>query len=72
LLLQAAHKWEIALHQSLMIGDRWSDVEAGRAAGCTSILIERAYSKRARCQPAWVVPDLLAAAHSILSGRDTP
>ena len=36
-------------------GDRWSDVEAGRAAGCRSILIERAYSGRERCQPDWVV-----------------
>lgn len=71
LLLQAAHGWEVALQHSVMVGDRWSDVEAGRAAGCTSILIEREYSKRERCQPDWVVHDLLAAAHIILRGRDS-
>jgi D-glycero-D-manno-heptose 1,7-bisphosphate phosphatase len=54
-----------------MVGDRWSDVEAGRAAGCKSILIARAYSGRERCQPDWVVIDLLAAAHVILHRGDT-
>jgi D-glycero-D-manno-heptose 1,7-bisphosphate phosphatase len=66
LLWQAAHQWDIALQHSTMVGDRWSDVEAGRAAGCRSMLIERAYSGRERCQPDRVVSDLLAAAQVIL------
>ena len=71
MLLQAAQAWGVALPGSVMVGDRWSDVEAGRAAGCRSILIERAYSGRERCQPDWVVHDLLAAAHVILRRGDT-
>jgi D-glycero-D-manno-heptose 1,7-bisphosphate phosphatase len=40
----AAAKWNIDLPRSFMVGDRASDVEAGRAAGCRTILIERPYS----------------------------
>jgi D-glycero-D-manno-heptose 1,7-bisphosphate phosphatase len=68
LLLQAADRWMVDLHRSVMIGDRWSDIQAGRAAGCTSILIEKEYSRRERCQPDHIVADLLAAAHIILMG----
>ena len=41
----AVSRWEIDLARSYVIGDRWRDVEAGRAAGCYSILIERPYSR---------------------------
>lgn len=68
LLLQAADRLAVDLHRSVMIGDRWSDIEAGRAAGCASILIEREYSCRERCQPDQIAADLLEAAHIILSG----
>ncbi|HEY5869114.1 MAG TPA: HAD family hydrolase [Candidatus Tectomicrobia bacterium] len=70
MLCAAAQAWDVALAESIIVGDRWSDVEAGRAAGCRSILIERAYSGRERCQPDWVVRDLLAAAHVILHRGD--
>jgi len=70
LLLQAAHRWGIALPRSVMVGDRWSDVEAGRAAGCLSILIEREYSGRERCQPHHIAQDLLSAAYVILRRKD--
>jgi D-glycero-D-manno-heptose 1,7-bisphosphate phosphatase len=72
LLLQAAHAQGITLPRSVMIGDRRSDVEAGRAAGCASVLIEREYSKRDLCQPDWIAHDLLAAAHVILRERNSP
>jgi D-glycero-D-manno-heptose 1,7-bisphosphate phosphatase len=39
LLLEAAEKWKIDLSRSFMIGDRYSDIEAGRAAGCKTVLI---------------------------------
>lgn len=43
LLLQAAAKYTIELTSSFMVGDRWRDVEAGRRAGCTTVLIEQGY-----------------------------
>jgi D-sedoheptulose 7-phosphate isomerase len=40
----AVAKWDIDLTRSYVIGDRWRDVDAGRAVNCYSILIERPYS----------------------------
>jgi D-glycero-D-manno-heptose 1,7-bisphosphate phosphatase len=44
MLTTAAQDWEVQLDESFVIGDRWRDVEAGRAVGCFSILIDRPYS----------------------------
>lgn len=44
MLDDAAARWGIDLAASYVIGDRWRDVDAGRAAGCYAILIERPYS----------------------------
>lgn len=41
LLLQAAEKYNIDLKQSYMVGDSESDMEAGKAVGCKTYLIER-------------------------------
>lgn len=40
LILQAANDFNIDLSQSLMFGDKISDIEAGKAAGCKSFYIE--------------------------------
>lgn len=40
LLYRAADDLGIALEESVMVGDRLSDVAAGKAAGCTTVLIE--------------------------------
>lgn len=39
MLLQEAEKYNINLSESYMIGDGMNDVEAGKRAGCTSILL---------------------------------
>jgi histidinol-phosphate phosphatase family protein len=39
LLHDAARALDIDLTSSVMVGDRASDVEAGRAAGCTTVLV---------------------------------
>jgi D-glycero-D-manno-heptose 1,7-bisphosphate phosphatase len=43
MLLAAAHDLNIDLEQSWMIGDIAADSEAGRRAGCRTILIEKPY-----------------------------
>lgn len=40
MLLEAAKKYDIDLKKSWMVGDRMTDVEAGRRAGCRSILLK--------------------------------
>jgi len=65
MLHAAAEKWEIDLTRSFMVGDRWSDVEAGKAAGCYTILIERPYSGQTR--PDERVSDLAGAVNAILA-----
>ncbi len=67
LLLQAAEQHGIDLSRSFMIGDRWSDVAAGGAAGCTTFLIEAPYSERQRCRPDHVAADLPQAARRIVA-----
>lgn len=68
MLLDAARRYEIDLDQSIMIGDKLVDVEAGRAAGCRSILVRTGYgADEERRLPAGgeVFDDLLAAAEQI-------
>jgi D-glycero-D-manno-heptose 1,7-bisphosphate phosphatase len=65
LLLDAARDWQIDLARSFMVGDRWRDVDAGRAAGCRTILIESGYAER-RSEPDFSVSSLAEACTIIL------
>ena len=38
-----------------MIGDRWRDIDAGAAAGCKTIFIERKYREKLKKKPNFVV-----------------
>ena len=66
LLWQAASTYNIDLKRSFLIGDRWSDVAAGQAAGCRTFLIRQSYSQADRCTPDHVVRDLSEAVEIIL------
>jgi D-glycero-D-manno-heptose 1,7-bisphosphate phosphatase len=66
LILQAAQAHGLNVAASFMVGDRWSDIAAGAAAGCRTLLVDRPYSDRGRCAPDFVVDDLPAAADVIL------
>ena len=70
LLLAAAEKWSIDLEASVVVGDRWRDIEAGRRAGCATIFIDRGYAERPPDRPEVVADDLLHAVPMIL-GRTT-
>jgi D-glycero-D-manno-heptose 1,7-bisphosphate phosphatase len=67
LLLEAARQHDVDLGRSFMVGDRWSDVAAGAAAGCSTLLIATPYSQRERCAPDHEVADLREAAQRILA-----
>jgi D-glycero-D-manno-heptose 1,7-bisphosphate phosphatase len=62
MLRAAAARHGIDLTSSFMVGDRWSDVAAGRAAGCRTILIYGPHSEGHRCRPDRVATGLPDAA----------
>ena len=66
MLVAAAQRWDLDLTRSVMVGDRWSDVAAGQAAGCTTVLVQTPHSGAERCQPDRCVNDLSEAAAWIL------
>jgi D-glycero-D-manno-heptose 1,7-bisphosphate phosphatase len=66
MLLTAAREWGIDLQNSWMVGDRWRDVGAGRAAGCRTILVEYDYAERRAAAPDFTVTSLTEAAEIIL------
>jgi D-glycero-D-manno-heptose 1,7-bisphosphate phosphatase len=46
MLLKAINKYNINLSKSYLIGDRWSDIEAGNKVGCKTIFIDRNYKEK--------------------------
>ncbi len=46
LLLQAARARGLDLRSSFMVGDRWRDIDAGKAAGCRTVYIDHGYAER--------------------------
>ena len=51
MILDLASRYQIDLKQSVLIGDRWRDVEAGNAAGCDTILIDYQYGEKLKSKP---------------------
>ena len=66
MLLAAARERGIDLKSSWMVGDRWRDVAAGKAASCRTILVERHYAERKAEAPDFTVQSLPEAATIIL------
>jgi len=50
-----------------MVGDRWRDIEAGRAAGCLTVLVSSADSEPLPHDPDVRVSSLLEAADWIVA-----
>jgi D-glycero-D-manno-heptose 1,7-bisphosphate phosphatase len=46
LILAAAKKWDVDCARSIMAGDRWRDVGAGRTAGCAAVFIDHGYAEK--------------------------
>ena len=66
MLIEAAAEFGIDMAASIMVGDRWSDIEAGRTAGCRTVFIDRDYTERRPEAPDAVVRSLGEAARFIL------
>jgi D-glycero-D-manno-heptose 1,7-bisphosphate phosphatase len=71
LLLQAAHDFDIDLTSSFMVGDRWSDVEAGRRAGCRTLFIDCRYDEEPPSSCDFRAGSLIEASRIILAQVDS-
>lgn len=66
MLKRAAAALDVDLRASFMVGDRWRDIDCGRAAGCTTIFIDKGYTESLRSQPHFRTHNLFEAATLIL------
>jgi D-glycero-D-manno-heptose 1,7-bisphosphate phosphatase len=71
LLTRAACDFGIDLASSFMVGDRRSDIEAGRRAGCRTFFIDYGYAEAPPASCDFRVASLLEAAR-IIVGRGAP
>jgi len=68
MLLDAARAHDIDLTASWMVGDSEADIEAGRHAGCKTVLVQKD-DAMPDCEPDVVAFSLLEAAHHILQDK---
>jgi D-glycero-D-manno-heptose 1,7-bisphosphate phosphatase len=66
MILRAREKLGADLADSFMVGDRWRDIEAGRRAGCRTILIGDGYGETFPSAPTIKLASLPEAASWIL------
>jgi len=66
MLIEAATDWNIDLRCSFIVGDRWTDIEAGRAAECHPVLIDRGYNEPLNQAPDYRAGSLAEAVDWIL------
>ena len=69
---RAAEALGLDLAGSFCVGDRWRDVDAGRAAGCRTIFIDLGYAETLRTEPDFRARDLPHAAEIILGNLQRP
>ena len=73
MLLQAARDLDISIESSYIVGDTLSDIEAGKTAGCKTILTANPrldlikIIKERGCEPDYIVKDLEEAVNLISS-----
>ena len=67
MLLEAAKEYGIDLSKSFLVGDRWRDVAAGQAAGCSCFFVDYKYDEKRPDKPYVPVKSLPEAVDLILS-----
>ncbi|MBS0534404.1 MAG: HAD family hydrolase [Proteobacteria bacterium] len=69
MITTAAAELDIDLVDSYLVGDRWRDVEAGRAAGCKTFFVDYGHIQDGPLRPDWTVRSLAEAARIILDNE---
>lgn len=67
LILDSARAHGVDLRASIMVGDRWRDIEAGEQAGCATVFLDHGYQERKPHKPDAVFASLPEAAEWILA-----
>jgi D-glycero-D-manno-heptose 1,7-bisphosphate phosphatase len=61
MILELSAKHQIDLDSSVVVGDRWRDIDAGANAGCMTIFIDYGYNETLRSEPTWKVSSMSQA-----------
>lgn len=61
MLTLAAGNHSLDLRESILIGDRWRDIDAGNSVGCFTIFFDRGYDEQLNTKPDAVVGSLSMA-----------
>jgi D-glycero-D-manno-heptose 1,7-bisphosphate phosphatase len=72
MIIDAADRWKVDLGRSVTVGDRWRDIEAGRAAGTRTVFIDRHYDERQPPQPDLTVSELKESIAWIIETASRP
>ena len=55
MILELSAKHQIDLGSSVVVGDRWRDIDAGNSAGCQTLFVNYGYDEVLRSRPTWEV-----------------
>jgi D-glycero-D-manno-heptose 1,7-bisphosphate phosphatase len=61
MILDAARRLDLDVSRSVTVGDRWRDIEAGRAAGTWTVFVDCGYTERQPDRPDLIVEGLKEA-----------
>jgi len=70
MLLEAAADFGIDLAASYLIGDKCADIECGRRAGTSTILVRTGYGAEQTCRPDFTAVDVVQAVQIVLNVSD--
>ncbi len=70
MLIDGGKKFNIDFKHSFLVGDKWSDIEAGRSVGCKTILVKTGHGlleyENKQCPVDYVAADLLDAVQNFI------
>lgn len=72
MILRASEELSVNLSRSFMVGDKWSDIDAGRRATCTTVIVrtghgEQELADEKKRKANYIAADLYDAVHFILN-----
>lgn len=70
MLIEGGKKYNIDFNSSFLVGDKWSDIEAGRSVGCKTILVKTGHGlleyEDKKCPVDYMAADLLDAVQNYI------